>query len=90
MGHVTQQWTGSSDVPNSDLNDDGSCDPRDFRYWVADNPGATEVTDYGLSMYLVSTSTYDADGDLTESDSRFDLARPTTTPPIISTTRATA
>ena len=76
MGRVTQEWQGANDVPTSDLNHDGACNPADFQYWVAQNPTATETdpaTDYGMEMYKISASTYDlgdaGDGDLTQSTS---------------------
>ena len=75
LSRTTKTWVGSDDVPNVDINADGTVDLRDFRKWVADNPTAT-TGPAGTSMYLVSASIYDAglsggDSNLTESRSYF-------------------
>ena len=62
-GNVLQTWVGTHDVPNTDYNDNGDTNSEDFRYWVSQNP--TAVTGpAGTNMVLVSSSTYDADGNL--------------------------
>ncbi|MGO9108944.1 MAG: Calx-beta domain-containing protein [Thermoguttaceae bacterium] len=60
-GNVTQEWKGTNDggVANFDA-------------WVANNPSAVIDTTGGVYMYKVSGSTYNADGDLIESDQYID------------------
>ena len=70
VGDVTAVWQGSSDVPDQTffprLPGDG--DPNPDRATSAPGSGSirasTSVTVDGMNMYEVSTSTYDADGDL--------------------------
>jgi hypothetical protein len=52
MGNATQEWKGTSDGGDAS-----------FHAWVIANPDAT-TGPYGTSMYKVSASSYDLDGDL--------------------------
>jgi YD repeat-containing protein len=63
LGQVTSQWQGTSL---------GSYTPAGFSAWVPAQTSPPTVGPSGTAMYETSASSYDADGNLIESDSYFD------------------
>jgi RHS repeat-associated protein len=76
LSRTVATWTGTDDVPTTDHMADGIYDLRDFRYWLMQNPTATEGP-AGTNVYKVSETIYDAgfaggDSLVTESRTWFD------------------
>ena len=65
-GDVLSTWVGTDDVPTYDWNGDGVHNSADFAAWLATGPSGTQGPS-GTNMVEVSSATYDADSDLTQS-----------------------
>jgi len=72
-GNGLQTWMGTDDVPDAEYDSLNTAAPNcyDFRRWVADHPTAT-TGPAGTNMVLISSATYDAQGNVVLSRSLFD------------------